>query len=269
MKGETRSRRPGDSMAKIRSVLMNGPKTMEEIIRQVPRATAYRDIRLLEKSGEVTQVEEGDDQGNLRVLYSLKDTTLSLSDDMVHEILTQLRSTSKVVRDEALRDIMEISKKRRIIDEDILTYLITKADTKSSDTIMAILVSQAVHATKHGDAAIMELLRSFTPKALVIVKNATKPDSEREEALRFLQLTADFDDISNLAIEITSKSSDPALKPSQQPTQFAIIVQSICVRAARLTVFRSKIYDLLLSDDASVVTRAQQILSLSREPGLA
>src|SRR5208282_502841 len=249
MKDGTSSRRPGDSMAKIRTALMNGPKSMEEIIRHVPRATAYRDIRLMEKSGEVTRVEEGNGQGNLQVLYSLKDATLSLSDEMVHEILTRLRSTSKVVRDEALRDIMEISKKRRIIDEDTITYLITKADAKSSDMIMAILVQQAVHATKHGDADTIQLLRSFTPKALAIVKNTTKPDPEREQALRFLQLTADFDYISNLAIEITSKPRDPALTPSQQPTQFAIIIQSLCVRAARLTLYRSKIYDLLLSDD--------------------
>jgi Fe2+ or Zn2+ uptake regulation protein len=235
-------------------------------IRQlgISKATAYRVLSIKMKSGEVTLLEESQKDGNVRTVFALASTTLPATNALVREALTKLKSNNDLVREQALLDLRLLSKNPRIVDNKTLSHLISIAETEPSLAILEILANQAIHAQKDQDGHTIEVLQTFIPTATSVAKDTGKPPEVREQALRFLQLTANFDKLSELAIEIISQTKDPALTTST-PTQFASDIQSICVRAARLAKYRSKIYDLLLKEGA-VVTRAQQILNLSREP---
>lgn len=249
-------------MARIRAVLLNGPKSMDEIIHLgIPRATAYRDLGLLLDSGEVTRLEN-DENGNVRLVYALTSATPPANDEPVQEALARLKSGNTLVREQALLDLESISKKSRILGAKTLLLLISRA--KTEPRYLEILANQAIHAQKDRDGHTIEVLQAFNPTATSIAIDTAKPVGVREQALRFLQLTTDFDTLSELAIKIVAEPKDLALTASN-PTQFAIDIQTLCAKAARITKYRSKIYDLLLKD-GPVVTRAQQILTLSREP---
>jgi hypothetical protein len=251
-------------MARIRAALLNGPKSVDDIIHLgISRATSYRDLGVLLKSGEVTQ-SENIDNGNVRVVYALTSATPPANDEPVREALARLKSGNTLVREQALFDLESISKKSRIMDTKTLLLLISQAKTEPSYSMLEILAHQAIHAQKDQDAHTIEVLHAFIPTATSVAINTAKSIEAREQALRFLQLTADFDTLSELAIKIVAEPKDSALTASN-PTQFAIDIQTLCAKAARLTKYRSKIYDLLLKE-AAVVTRAQQILTLSREP---
>jgi hypothetical protein len=235
-------------------------------IRQlgISKATAYRVLGLKIKSGEVSLLEETRKDGTGRTVFALASTTLPATNELVRIALTKLKSNNGLVREQALLDLRVLSKNPRIVDNKTLSHLISQAKTEPSLAILEILTNQAIHAQKDQDAHTIEVLQAFIPTATSIAINTAKPVEVREQALRFLQLTADFDTLSELAIKIVAESNDPALT-TPTPTQFAIDVQTLCAKAARLTKYRSKIYDLLLKD-GPVVTRAQQILTLSREP---
>ena len=160
------------------------------------------------------------------------------------------------------RDLTELSKKAKIGKS--LRELIVLGESNPT-IVLEILANQAIHAQKDQDASTIEVLRNFMSTAIAIVMDRAKPLEDREQALRFLQLTAGFDTLSDLAVKVATTTGDPALT-SPNPTQFGINIQSICVNAARFPKYRSKFYDLLLSNQPEITNRAEQILNLSREP---
>ena len=251
-------------MARLRAALLTGPKTIDELMKTgISRATAYRDLGLLLKTGDVIQ-QQIVDKDTVRVIYALTSATLPADDELVDQALERVKSDNPLVKKEALSDLRILSAKARIIHSKSLHQLIFLG--KSDPTIvLEILAKQAIHAQKDQDTSTIEVLRTFMPTAIAIVTDTAKSPEDREQALRFLQLTADFDPLSDLAVRVTGRTGDPALTPPN-PTQFGIVIQSICVNAARFPKYRSKFYDLLLSKHSEVVTRAQQILNLSRQP---
>jgi hypothetical protein len=252
-------------MAKLRSALLTGPKTLDMLSRGlgISRATAYRNLRLLLTSREVVQ-QQIVEEGEVQFTYRLTSATLPADDALVRLALERMKSKEPKVKLQAFRDLTVLSKKTRI-DRNSHNELIILGKSNPTVELLEILANQAVHAQKDQDAATIEALRSFMPTAITIAANKAKPATEREQALRFLQLTADFDTLSDLAVKIISTPGDPALKVSNQ-TQFGIDIQSICVNAARFPKYRSKFYDLLLSNQPEVAHRAQSILNLSLEP---
>lgn len=249
-------------MARIRAALLSGPKSVDEIIHLgISRATTYRDLDLLLKSREVVPF---DSEKGLRV-YALASATPPANDEPVQEAMARLKSSNSLVREHALLDLKSISKNSRITSSKTLQLLLSLAKTNPSIQMLEVLAHQAIHAQKHQDTQTIEVLQAFIPTATSLAINPAKALEVREQALRFLQVTADFDTLSELAIEITAEPKDPAQK-TPNPTQFAIEIQSLSAKAARITKYRRKIYDLLLNDDTDIVARAQQILNLSREP---
>ena len=253
------STRRGDARAKIRGALLNGPMSIDEI-RQlgIAKATCYRVLGQMERTGEVSH-----DNGGTRTMYVLKTGTLPATPEMLNEAMNQAKSTNAKVRAEALKDLKILSRESRI-DNPTLKYLTSMAETELNLTLLEVLTYQAVHAKKDENTQVIKALQSLIPK---VSKTAADTGAEvelREQALLFLQLTTDLNQLTELAIRIIADASDPALTPAN-PTQFGIIAQNICVDAARHSTYRSKVYDLLLSKNDTVVKRAQKILSLSRE----
>jgi len=97
------------------------------------------------------------------------------------------------------------SKNPRIVDNKTLSHLISIAKTEPSLAILESLANQAIHAQKDQDGHTIEVLQAFIPTATSIAINTAKPIEAREQALRFLQLTADFDALSELAIKIVAE----------------------------------------------------------------
>jgi hypothetical protein len=249
-------------MAKLRSALLTGPKTIEELMDLgISRATTYRDLGVLSKSGEVVQ-QPVVEKGSVRFTYILTSATPPADDERVLVAMKGVKSENPKVKQHAYRDLTELSKKARIGKS--LRELMVLGESNPT-IVLEILANQAIHAQKDQDASTIEVLRNFMPTAIAIVMDRAKPMEDREQALRFLQLTADFDTLSDLAIKVTRTTGDPALT-SLNPTQFGINIQSICVNAARFPKYRSKFYDLLLSNQSEITNRVEQILNLSREP---
>ena len=191
----------------------------------------------------------------------LKTGTLPATPDVLNEAMSRVKLAKVNVRLEALRDLKVLSRESRI-DNPTLKHLISMAETELSLTLLEVLTYQAVHAKKDENTQVIKALETLIPKVSKIAANTRAEVNLREQALLFLQLTADFNQLAELAITIIAEPSDSALPPAK-PTQFGVITQNICVDAARRGTYRSKIYDLLLSENDTVVKRAQEILSLS------
>ena len=85
-------------MAKLRSALLTGPKTIEELMDLgISRATTYRDLGVLSKSGEVVQqpiVEEG----SVRFTYILTSATPPADDERVLVAMKGVKSENPKVK---------------------------------------------------------------------------------------------------------------------------------------------------------------------------
>ena len=224
----------------------------------------YRHLRILSDSGKVSQVQKVDGK-TVRVEYRLTSAPPTVDLARVRLILEKIEARNQKVRDEALMDLRSLSRNARLPNRETFERLISIARKNRDAILLEALAYQAVQAQKVQDTTTLKLLGTFQPVASAIVRDIGAEAEAREQALRILQLTADFDTLSDLAVKVTGTAGDNAQSPSK-PSQFGIVIQSICVNAARFPEYRSKIYDLLLSSDPDVVTRAQKILGLSREP---
>jgi predicted transcriptional regulator len=253
-------------MELLRAKLLEGPKSVEELQQSgIPRASAYRDLKRMIKLNQVTKLEGRDRRGRQTVLYALTEVALPSSPEMIDELFQRIGSKEPRFRNNAVDDLRVICKDRRIADPQQLNHLVRLAQATPEIGLLEILNFQAILAIKSDDLNMLRVLRGFKDTAEKAVRDRERSGEERYQALRFLQLTMEFDELSEIAMKIISTPNDPALS-SAQPTQLASVLQSICISASRLTGFRKRIYDLLLSGDESTSSMAQRILQLSRQP---
>ena len=241
-------------------LLLKTPKTVRELMEAgIPKASAYYDIRELTKRGEVGRIEGID--GKPR--YVLNSTSLQPNKENLQLIMEKINDNHKEVAEQALEDLDELSKVALLDDDRTVAKIVDQFLTKPSPQLLRVIRRQASRAKdKHDNETLQHYLRCVPGMRRIVTD--TKRDAEsRENALLFLQVMND-DKLVDLSFKIISKH-DSALNDAQL-TQFAIVIESICISSARSEKWRRKLYELLTSKDVDSVTRAKKILRQSRRP---
>ena len=245
------------TIQKVR-LLLRTPKTVGELLDAgIPKASAYYDIRELTKSGEISRIEGID--GKPR--YVLKSTSLQPTKENLQLIMEKMNDSHKEVAEQALEDLDELSKVALLDDDQIVMQIVDQFLTKPNPALLRVIRRQASRAKdKHDNETLQHYLRCVPGMRRILTDTKRDPEN-RENALLFLQVMND-EKLVDLSFAIISKH-DKALNNAQL-TQFAIVIESICVSSARTEKWRRKLYELLTSKDNAIATRAKRILSQSR-----
>ena len=239
--------------------LLQTPRTVGELIDAgIPKASAYYDIKEMSKNGQISRIEGID--GKPR--YVLTSTSLQPSKENLQLIMEKMNDNHEEVAEQALEDLDELSKVTLLDNEQIVRQIADEFLTKHNPTLLRIIRRQASRAKNTHDNEVLQQYLRCSPVVRKIVSDPKQDPGNRENALLFLQLMND-EKLVDLSFAIISKD-DPALNDAQL-TQFTIVIESICISAAKSEKWRRKLYELLTSNNNAIVTRAKRILSQSRQ----
>lgn len=240
----------------MRLLLSERPRSVKELIAaSLPKASVYYDIKRMLRSGEIESFE--DVGGELR--YRLVEATILPSGENFRLIAEKLEDANKNVAREAMADLEAISKHSVINDKRLIKTIIEKIQTSNPDPILfSVLRHQALLVKSKHELRPYQAVISTAERLVVDQKHSVKL---REDALLFLQIVDD-NKLPELAFKVIS-TPDKAL---DQGTQFGIVIENICINAARQEKWRRQLYDLLLSKDRVVTERTKSVLQQSRRP---
>ncbi len=243
-------------MQEVRKLLADGARSIEDLISAgIPRSSAFYAVRRLVENGEANRIEGVDHIPR----YML--TTLVPDQKNLQLITEKMNDSNKEVAEQALNDLDELSKLVRIDSTSLVTRIVERFLTHP-DQLSTVVRRQASFAKEAHDN---ETLQQYKKCVLTMRKLASDPKEKiqvREDALLFLQVMND-EKLPDLAFDMILKHDDAL---DGNTTQFAIVVESICIALARSERWRRKLYDLIGVKDETIKERVKRVLQQSRRP---
>jgi hypothetical protein len=205
------------------------------------------------------EIESFKGAGEEQPRYRLVNATILASGKNFRLIAEKLEDKDKNISQQALADLQAIAKHSVIEDRKLVRTIVEKIQTPNPDPVLFNVLRHQARLVKSKKE--LKPYRAVIKTAERVVVDPKFREALREDALLFLQIM-DHYELPDLAFKVISKP-DKALN---YRTQFGIVIENICINAARQEKWRRQLYDMLPNKDKVVAERAKRLLEQSRQP---
>jgi len=249
--------RRSPTLERIRAQLGERPCTALELMSGgVPKASVYYDLKRLMETREVERKTIGRERRYRLVGYGI------VPSPGIYRMIAEKLDEEKPIMEQAMADLEELAKHSPITESVLIERIVKKflKSNASPPSLIRILRSQSQLVA---DEDAVRSLKKCAPRAEKLATDARNSADVREDALVFVQTIA-RERLPDIVYKIIS---DDEYKLDNPPSsQFAILIEQICIEYAKHEKWRRILYGLLTSKSKKTAERAARILERSRRP---